>query len=70
MVSDKLMKQYLGAFSTDPLSMQEICIKLNRPESNVRPVLKALLSLNLIERVDIHRKGAGKKPVTKAWKKV
>lgn len=70
MVSDKLMKEYLDALPSYPLSMQEICTKLNRPESNVRQVLKVLMGFGKIKKVNISRKGNGKKPIKVGWVKV
>jgi len=70
MVSDSLMKEYLAAFETEPISIQEICSRLNRPESNVRPVLKVLSEFKLIEKVEVKWDGKGKKPVTVAWRKI
>lgn len=70
MVSDSLMKEYLAAMPTDPISIQDLCSRLNRPESNVRPVLKVLEEFRLIEKVTVSWDGKGKKPVTVAWRKV
>lgn len=70
-VSDALMDEYLAAMSEDvPMSMEDICKKLDRTESNARKVLGALIKYNLIKRVSIFRNGAGKKPITVAWVKV
>lgn len=68
MVSDRLMKEFLRKLKPEPQTMRELCAKLERQEGNVRVVLIAMQELGLVERVEIKRKGYGKRPVSVGWK--
>lgn len=73
MVSDKLMKEFLGQLSPEAQPLRTIARKLNRDDRNTRVVLQAMAELGICELVDLpedseFRKNGSHRLPTKGWK--
>ena len=70
MVSDKLMKECLGAMPGEPVQVREICRKLDRNESNVRRTLLAMEGLGIVRRTSPEDSGRGTGRYPRKWEKL